>query len=288
MELSRTAPRHKLDPQRAGWRDKGMRALSLALVLALAATQFVDADPPPLHVKQGYGIRGLTLWITAEDGVTTDAQGQVTQLVDKTGNFTLAPPNGFAGPMKILKILNGHAILRFNGRESLFSPAGFGNAQDGAMTFIFVSLDTAAAEVERYQLYLGQNADAHCNRAFCQYQGKEVFDGQFVISSGPPVLRNVFFMDSASINANHRRFIFYRNGQKVITSGLAPENGNARFDNVSDGVTLGAAPTNLYAWEGDIAEALVFDRQLTPVEMQTLWTALSAKYSLGNQPAPAP
>ena len=269
----------------------------MALVLVLAATRFVDADappnakggnPPPLHVKQGYGVRGLTLWITAEDGITADAQGQVTQLVDKTGNFTLTPPNGHLGPTQVPKVLNGHAALRFNGQQSLYSPDNFGNAQDGAMTFITVSLDTAAADVERYQLYLGQNADAHCNRAFCLYQGKEVFDGQFVICWGPPLLRNVFFMDSASFNASRTRATFYRNGQKMLSSGLALESGSAKFDNVSDGVTLGAAPTNIYAWEGDIAEALVFDRELTPAEMQTIWKALSAKYDLAHQPAPVP
>src|ERR1700733_8030098 len=109
-----------------------MRALPLALVL-LAAAQFVHADPPPLHVKHGYDVRGLTLWITAEDGITTDAQGQVTQLVDKTGNFTLKPPNGHAGPTQVLKALNGHAVFRFNGVQSLYSPDSFGNAQDRAM-----------------------------------------------------------------------------------------------------------------------------------------------------------
>jgi hypothetical protein len=255
-----------------------MRALLLALVLVATA----HADPPPLHVKHGYDLKGLTLWITAEDGITTDAKGQVTQLVDKTGNFTLKPPKGLTGPTQIPKALNGHATLRFNGQQSLYSPDGFGNAQDRAMTFIIVSKDTAAAEVERYQLYLGQNAEAHCNRAFCQYQGKEVFDGQFVICWGPAVLRNVFFMDSALINPNHTQATFYRNGFKLMSSGLAPENHDAKFDYVSDGVTLGAAPTNLYAWQGDIAEALVFNRQLKPAEMQTIWTGLSAKYALGK------
>ena len=264
-----------------------MRALALALLL-LAAAQFVDADPPPLHVKQGYGVRGLTLWITAEDGITTDAQGQVTQLVDKTGNFTLKPPNGLTGPTQVLKALNGHATLRFNGQQSLYSPDGFGNAQDHAMTFIIVSRGTAATDAEQFQLYLGQNADVGCNRSFSHLRGKELFDGQMVVCWGPPVLRDVFFMDSALFNPSHTQATFYRNGFKLMSSGLAPENGNAKFDYVSDGVTLGAAPTNLFAWQGDIAEALVFDHQLKPAEMQTLWTALSAKYALGKLTPDAP
>jgi len=266
-----------------------MRALPLALALAVAAACLARADlPPPLHVKHGYDIRGLTLWITAEDGITADAQGRVTQLVDKTGNFTLKPPDGQQGPRQIPKALNGHAVLRFDGRQSLYSPDNFGNAQDGAMTFVTVSLGTAPAGDECYEIYLGRNNEAHCNRALCHFEGKELFDGQFVGFWGPPVLRNVFFMDAASITANRGRATFYRDGQKVLMTGLAPQNGNARFDQVSDGVTLGAAPTNLYGWQGDIAEVLVFDRNLNPAEMQALWTALSAKYALGHQSAPAP
>ena len=73
--------------------------------------------------------------------------------------------------------------------------------------------------------------------------------------------------------------------KKMLSSGLALESGLARnSSNVSDGVTLGAAPTNLYAWEGDIAEALVFDRELTPAEMQTTWDAPASALV---QPPPA-
>ena len=274
-----------------------MRTLPLALVLALGVTRFVAADlplnakgggpPPPLHVKRAYDIRGLTLWITAEDGITTDAKGQVTQLIDKTGNFTLTRPDGHAAPTQVLKALNGYAVLRFNGQQSLYSPYNFGNAQDGAMTFITVSLGTAAEGDEQFQLYLGQNSMNHCNRSLCHFKGREMLEGQFVGCYGPPVLRNVFFMDGAALNRTHMRTVFFRDGKKIMVSRLNPEDDPAaRFDQVSDGVTLGAAPTNLFGWQGDIAEALVFDRALTEAEMQTIWNALSAKYGLGQQPAP--
>lgn len=305
MELSH-APRGftdiDLDPSRASWRDKDMSirpspslVAGVVLALAIIPARFAGADappaaganPPPLHVVHGYGIKGLALWIDAEHGVTTDAQGRVTQLVDRIGNFTLTPAGH--GPTLIPKALYGHAVFRFNGSQSLYSPDNFGNALDRAMTFIVVSLGTAPADAQQFMLYLGQNAEPHDNRSLCHLKGREMLEGQFVGSYGEPVLRNVFIMDSASLNRHHTRVTFYRNGNKVVLSGLNPEDGiGAKFEPVSDGVTLGAAPTNLYGWQGDIAEALVYDRELSPADMQTIWAALSAKYGLPNQPVAAP
>jgi hypothetical protein len=287
-----------LDRDWIDWRDvfmhpcplRGFGALAV-LALALCARSQLAADPPlpgttPLHLRHGYGLKGLALWITAEDGITADAQSHVTQLVDKTGNFTLTPPNGGPGPTQAPKALNGHAVLRFTGSESLYSADSFGVAVDHAMTFIIVSRGTAPADAEQFVLYLGQNSDPHCNRSLCHFQGKEFFDGQFVGCFGEPVLRNVFFVDGASLNSARSRATFYQNGRQVLSSRLSLLNGNAQFDQVSDGVTLGAAPTNLYGWQGDVAEALVFDRELTPAEMRTVSAALVTKYALKDPPAP--
>ncbi len=284
-----------LDPAASGWRDTSMRAslrcVSHAmglLALVVASTRPLGADqpppangaPPPLHIKHGYGVKGLALWITAEDGITADAQGHVSQLVDRTGNFTLTPPNGSMGPAQIAKALNGHAVLRFTGSESLYSPDSFGNALDHDLTFIIVALGTAPADAEQFALYLGQNVDAHYNRSFSHYKGDVLLEGQFVGCYGEPVLRNIFLVEGAALNAARNRTTFYRDGKEIMTSGLALENHGARFEPVSDGVTLGAAPTNLFGWQGDIAEALVYDRELSPAEVKTIWTALSAKYGL--------
>ncbi len=262
-----------------------MRLRLTLMALALLTARLAGDAPPPLHVVHGYGIKGVALWLDADTGVTADPQGQVTKLVDHMGNFTLKPPGH--GPTLVPKALNGHAVFRFNGQQSLYSPYGFGNTLDRAMTFIVVSTSTANADAQRYSIYLGGNAQAHCNRALCFYHGKEVFDGQFVISYGEPVERNVANMEAVSVNPGKTRAAFYRNGKLMLTSGLSIENGGARFDQLSDGVTLGAAPTNLYGWEGDIAEVLVFNRQLTAPEIQTIWTALAAKYKIVAAPPQA-
>ena len=267
--------------------------LSAVLVIVLGVIRLPaddvpanGANPPPLHVVHGYGLKGLALWLEADHGVTADAQGRVTKLVDRIGNFTLTPPG--QGPMIVPKALNGHAVFRFTGNESLYSPDGFSNVLDHAMTFVYVALGKAPPDGEDFPVYLGQNAQPGCNRSLPDYKGRLFFDGQFVGCYGEPVVRNVYQMIGGSINRPRTLATFYRNDKKVLTAGRSPENPTGTFQQLSDGVTLGAAPTNLYGWQGDIAEILVFDRELSPSEMQTLWTALSAKYALKDQPAASP
>ena len=265
-------------------------ATALAVLLLIGRLAGDDAPPangtlPALHVKQGYGVKGLVLWLAADGGVTSDAQGQVSKMVDRTGNFTLTSTGGNQGPTLIPAILNGHPVLRFNSNQSLYSPYNFGNALDHAMTFIVVAM-TKGADLEQFSLYFGQNASPGNNRAMAVLGGKEIFDGQYAACIGPPALLNVFVAQGASINPTLTRATFYRNGKKIGTAGLDPSDPKP-FLEVSDGVTLGAATDPVRGWNGDIAEALVYDRQLTPAEMQTLWTALSAKYALPQTPAPS-
>ena len=73
-----------------------------------------------------------------------------------------------------------------------------------------------------------------------------------------------------------------------MVNNLAEEVGNAKFQDLSDGVTLGAATDPVRGWSGDIAEALVYDRQLTPTEMQFVCYSLSNKYGIHPTTATQP
>lgn len=265
----------------------GRGAIVAAALGLTAGVLGADNASPPLHVKHGYGLKGLVLWLSADSGVTADAQGHVTKMTDKTGNFTLTPPNGQPGPLLVANILNGHPVLRFNGRQCLYSPDNFGAALDRDMTVIIVAINKARPNAEQFSLYLGQNTAPHYNRAMAQQHGKELFDGQFIGCYGEPVVRDAFVMTAASINLSRTQATFYRNGEQVMVAGHSLENPPGVFEQVSDGVTMGAAPPNLCGWNGDIAEELVYDRQLTAEEMKTLWTELATRYGLQN-PAAAP
>ena len=262
---------------------------SAALVLAMAGLFPLDADDATgATVTSAYGVHGVVLWVSADYGVTADPNGSVTAVTDKSGNFTFTARNGNRGPTAIAKGLNDQPVLRFNGNQSLYSAAGFGGVLNRDLTFVVVARTTAPANREQFPLYLGQNAANHVNRSYCYFEGKEMLEGQFVGCVGAPVVTDAFFVAGASLNAAKTQATFYRDGRQTITSGRNIErNGDVSFENLSDGVTLGAATDPVCGWLGDIAEELVFDRQLNPSEMHHLWLQLAKKYGLAER-APVP
>jgi hypothetical protein len=268
------------------------RLLPFLICGALVGFRFAAADAPPppepaeapLTISSGYGLYGLVLWLAADSGVTLDKEnkGGVAVLTDKTGNFILTPNSAEQEPILVPNTLNGKPVLRFNGSQSLYSPDDFGTALNRDMTIIIVAM-TTSTEGEEFPLYLGQNATQGANRALPILNGKYFFDGQFVGCYGPPALKT-FTMEAASINSSLSQGTFYRNGALVATGSVAEENKSLKRDgafiSLSEGVTLGAATDPVCGWRGDIAEALVFNHQLSPAEMQLVWSALSNKYGL--------
>jgi hypothetical protein len=238
----------------------------------------------PLTISSGYGLFGLVLWISADSGVTLDKDNQdgVAVLKDKTGNFILTPNSAEQEPILVPKGLNSKPMFRFNSGQSLYSPDDFGTALNRDMTIIIVAMTTSTAG-EEFPLYLGQNATQGANRALAILNGKYFFDGQFVGCYGAPAVKT-FTMEGATLNSSLSQGTFYRNGALIVTGSVAEENKNqkrnAAFISLSEGVTLGAATDPACGWRGDIAEALVFNRQLSPAEMQMVWSALSDKYGL--------
>jgi len=259
----------------------------MQFAVADSSAKSVAGTETPLVITSAYGVDGLVLWLAADSGVKMDNDNNVSSLADKTGNFTLRATDPDHQPAFVSNALNGKPVLRFNPDQALYSADEFGTDLDGAMTMIVVAKTNASRSFFQYPLYLGQNRTSHANRALAFYKGKEVFDGQWVGFYGPPVVRNAFVMMGVSVNATVTQAVFYRNGVQTMLSGISDENGKAAFESLSPGVTLGAAADPCRGWLGDIAEALVYDRQLSPSEMQSIWWALSLKYGLQQQPLTA-
>jgi hypothetical protein len=254
-----------------------MTALLLGTVGAVADDVLVST---PLKVMAAYGVGGAVLWLAADSGVTLDHQGNVMVLDDRTGNFTLRPVHSGPSPSLVAKALNGRPVFRFDGNQTLYTADGFGDGLDRDMTFIIVSVANGVSMDQEYALYLGGNATTGANRAMAIYEGKEIFDGQFVASIGEPALKRVFTVSGISISPALTRASFYRNGKLITTAGLDPRNQGNKFASLSGEITMGAATMPVRGWYGDIAEELVYNHQLSAAEMQTIWSALSTKYDL--------
>ena len=285
------------------WTGIKKSLLPLLVCGMLGGTRLAAADnaanPPeaveaPPTITTGYGVSGLVLWLAADSGVTLDKSGGVAALADKTGNFILTANSPSDEPTFVRNGLNGRPVLRFNGSQSLYSPDNFGGLLNRDMTIIVVASLTDPPGCEQYPLYLGQNSTPHANRALVCLNGKEFFDGQFVGCYGATRVRNTFIVSGASIDSTLTQGTFYQNGRLMAVGSVSDENKSqnrvAAFADLSDGVTMGAATDPVCGWQGDIAEELVYDHQLTPTEMQFVWHYLSFKYGLHQieptQPAP--
>ena len=247
-------------------------------------TQNGEAAEAPLRVGSAYGVGGLVLWLAADSGVTLDKANSngVAILNDKTGNFILTPDDAKQEPIYVADGLNGKPVLRFNGGQSLYSPDDFGTALNHDMTFIIVAMTNDSPDREQFPLYLGQNSTPHVNRNVSFYKGDELFDGQYVACTGPKVATNAFVVMGSSINPTLTEANFYRNGRQLLVGTVSEtnkkEHRTAAFEDLSGGVTMGAATDPVCGWRGDIAEELVYNHQLSPAEMQTVWVYLSNKY----------
>ena len=286
-------------------------ALLFLLICSLfSGIQIANADDSRLIQTTGYGVDGLVLWLAADSGVTRDSNNKVTALVDKTKNFTLTPNGSEQAPTFVPNGLNGKPVLRFNGNQSLYSSNNFGTALNRDMTMIIVAMTTASPDYEEFPLFMGQDATPATNRGFAYYRGKDFFDGHYAGSFGGPMITNAFVVSAASIDSTLTQVTFYRNGTRSMVSGPAAETMGRKFENLSPGLTMGATPGSsgdwqgedaLYreklrqypvtpvssaGWQGDIAEELVYDRQLTDAEVQSIWQQLSDKYDLPQAIAP--
>jgi len=100
-------------------------------------------------------VAGLNLWLDASDPsvITTSSAGNVTQLLDKSGNGialqsgSAFAPNPIAGPTLTTGALNGLSTLRFDGStEALVSPPNVGSSLSAVTVFLLFSQDAPSVE----------------------------------------------------------------------------------------------------------------------------------------------
>ena len=137
----------------------GSFAILFALVLQAAAVPLpaddiakasTEQETPPT-VCSAYGVSGAVLWLAADSGVTTDKDGGVTALADKTGNFVLTANNADQEPTFVATGLNGKPVLRFNGDQSLYSSDNFGGVLNRDMTMIVVAMSTGSSSARPFR-----------------------------------------------------------------------------------------------------------------------------------------
>ena len=219
---------------------------------------------------------GLTMWFRADAGVTTSS-GQVTAIADQTGNYNLSQSNSANQPTLVASAINGEPAIQFNGSQWLASPAAHATGLNGDMTVITVGMSTDTTD-QTYSLYLGTSGSYMGSRA-TGYVGSELFDASGVSCLGgtaPPT--STFIAEATTLDGTLTNVAFYQNGASTGTNTVSG------LQNLTTGITMGAAAGGTDGWQGEIAEQLVYDHQLSPSELQQVETYLAAKYGLTYSP----
>jgi hypothetical protein len=222
---------------------------------------------------------GLSLWLRADAGVTTSG-GNVTSIADQTGNFTLAQTTSTNQSAYVASDLNGLPALRFNGSQWLAGSGALAPGLDQDMTIITVGM-TTNPNTPTYSLYLGQNNGPAGGNRGVGYNGAELLDtsGSSTLGWLAPAV-GTFVAETTTLNSTLTSVVFYQNG---VQTGAGTLSG---VQNLSAGITLGAAGGGSSGWQGDIAEVLVYDHKLSPAELQQVGVYLTNKYGLPINTAP--
>ncbi len=215
---------------------------------------------------------GLEAWYKSDIGVTKDESGNVSNWADQTGNYPISQ-TGSAMPTYVANDINEKPALRFNSNQWLYNSGAIGSAISADMTMITVSESTNPTQ-NQYAIYLGALAEGQGRSQF-YYQAHEYLDAYGVGCYGesvPPA--NTFVSEVTSLDSSRTGVTFYRNGVQQASSGISG------LDNVGNGITVGAygGGSGGGGWQGDIAEVLVYNHQLSSGELMHVDEYLADKY----------
>jgi hypothetical protein len=248
----------------------------LAIKNEIIQHQWSKAQADPYAVLQsnssGVVTGGLVLWLNADMGVSVDGGGNMS-MVDQAGNYKLTSSSLANQPTLVPNDCNGHAALRFNGSQWLANTnSEFPTGLSSDLTVVTVGI-TSNPSGKTYSIYLGQNNTAGQNRAVGYMNYNEYFDANNSASNGGGAL-GAFTAEAVTLDPTLSHIGFYQNGSATVPGTVSA------IQNLSPGITLGAAPAGINGWQGDICEVLVYDHQLSSSDLQKLSFYLAAKYGL--------
>lgn len=222
---------------------------------------------------------GLTAWFKADSGVTVDSSGNVSGWTDQTGNYSVSQNTTSLEPMLVSNVLNGKPVLRWTGSQQLAAAVQADPGLNADMTIITVG-STTAPSAQAYAVFLGiGNNTAYAGQ--CRslgYEGSQQWmDASFVGAQGASVPNaGSYVAEACSIDSTLSNIVFYRNGVQTAAGSFTGAG------DLSSGIAIGNDTSASYGWQGDIAEVLVYDHQLSAAEWQQVGQYIGDKYGLYN------
>ena len=231
---------------------------------------------------------GLSLWLEANAGVTTDGSGGVSAWADQSGaGHSASQPVANDRPVLVLNAINGNPSLSFDGTGDFLNLGGqVLNSQQ--FTIIAVGDDTRNGSDTSYReilsnweysnetssVFLGTANQNPVHARFTDAMGGAIDPnnnhegvGDLSNPADPFIVTGVSAVSDATIYQNTA--LLADNGSPIPTR------------NLTSSYYLGTqGDINGEFWQGDIAEVLVYNTALTASELQQDWAYLAGKYDL--------
>ena len=218
-------------------------------------------------------IPNLVAWFTADSGLTL-TNGQVTQWNDQTVNqYNVTQSPGSNAPTLATDPISGRPVLAFNGNQYLNNGSTLSSISDA--TIVTVS-STAVPGNSGTSVILG-NALSNNGLAVYDDNGLQAFKNGSSVADGF-AMPNDSLLHVAALTYTYTTgaLAFYEDG---VANGKTSLTNTAISSQLTIGSLLYYGP--YIAWDGGIAQVLVYNRALQPSEVQQLTNYLAAEYAGG-------
>jgi hypothetical protein len=237
-------------------RGTRVSASALALLLWVALPSEGTAQTIPSS--------GLSLWVSADQGITTDGSGNVSAWDDRSAsNNDLLQATAGARPLFVSSGFNGLPVLRFDGTDDFLL---FTTRLTNVRSVFWVVKESSSAPVNSGRFILGDvsNWDFHA--------GANLWESTY---AHPSIREGVTRFNGDVIDGTATDRPKTMSVISLITTG------NVSADAFSRDRSYGRH------WWGDLAELIIYDRAVTPAERTQIEGYLLAKYEIGPVVAPA-
>ena len=209
---------------------------------------------------QPTNIAGCLLWLKADAGAQTNALGGVTNWLDQSGNGNHAASQAAAThPGYVTNVVNGQPVVRFSGADDNYIKfTRFANIRT---VFWVIKEDADAADSARF--LLGDQGGGTYD--FHRGGGKTIWNS----SHAPMMFNGTTELNGTEINGRTTVMPTSMSVLSVRTTGNARANSLSRDRNI-----------NGRSWDGDVAELIIYDRELAASEMVGIYLYLEAKYGI--------
>lgn len=259
--------------------------------ISASASGYTSSTSDSFNVINGInaGLSGVALWIKA-DSISANNGDKVCNLNEwSTSRNNLSELNSQYCPTYNSNAVNGKPGLVFNGLNQLATDNNVDlTSTSNASVFTVVSTDNSSLAD---QVFLEQTSNYNSGSGgfalsifpsfFCSYcvsSSQKVFSSYALsVSNNNSFLINQAYSFSSIFSSNSGSITIRLNGS--VNSQSTFYNSSPYYF-ANDRIHIGARNGPIYGLSGKIMEVIIFNRELTPSEIQTVESLISIKYGL--------